>query len=68
MKTHMGVDIDEPALIEKPEVHIIARSSSSTEEQLLFVQTRRECLEQMKNTLKTATGVEIRDVVRFFLW
>lgn len=42
MKTHMGVNIDVPALIEKPEVHIIARSSSSTEEQLLFVQTRRE--------------------------
>ena len=67
MKIQMGVDIDISALIEKAEVHIIARSSS-TEEQLLFVKTCRECLEQMKNTLKTATGVEIHDDIRVFLW
>ena len=66
MKTLKGVDIDVPALVEKPEVHIIARSSSSTEEQQLFVKTRRECLEQITKTLKTSTGVEIHDVVRFF--
>ena len=41
MKTLKGVDIDVPATIEKPEVHIFARSSSSTEDQLLFVETRR---------------------------
>ena len=66
MKTLKGVDIDVPALVEKPEVHIIAHSSSSTEEQQLFVKTCRECLEQMTKTLKASTGVEIHDVVQFF--
>ena len=66
MKSLKGVDIDVPATIEKPEVHIIARSSSSTEDQLLFVETRRECLKQIKETLRTTTGVEVHDVVRFF--
>ena len=66
MKTLKGVDIDVPATIEKPDVHIFARSSSSTEDQLLFVETRRECLKHMKETLRTTTGVEVHDVVRFF--
>ena len=66
MKSLKGVDIDVPATIEKPKVHIFVRSSSSTEDQLLFVETRRECLKQMKETIRTTTGVEVHDVVRFF--
>ena len=66
MKDLKGINIDVPATVEKPEVHIIGRSSSSTQDQLLFVDTRRECLQQMRSTLITTAGVEVRDIVRFF--
>ena len=60
-----GINIDVPAMVEKSEVHIIGRSSSSTQDQLLFVDIRRECMQQM-STLITTAGVEVRDIVRFF--
>ena len=68
MKDLKGIDIDVPAAIQKPEVHIIGRSSSSTQDQLFFIDIRRECLKQIRNkcTLKTTAGVEVCDIVCFF--
>lgn len=66
MKALKGIDIDVPTTVEKPETHIIGRSSSSTQDQLMFIGIRKECLQQMRNTLKTMAGVEIRDIIRFF--
>ena len=66
MKTLKGINIDVPAVVAKPEVYIIGRSSSSTEDQLLFVETRRECLKEMRETISTTTQVEVHDVLRFF--
>ena len=37
MKDFMGIDIDVPAVVQKPKVHIIGHSSSSTQDQLLFI-------------------------------
>ena len=66
MKDLKGIDIDVPAAIRKPETHTIGRSSSSTQDQLLLICIRKECLQQMRNTLKTTAGVEIHDII--FLW
>ena len=66
MKDLKGISIDVPAFVQIPEVHIIARSSSSTQDQLLFIDVRKECIEEMSDTLKTTAGVEVHDIVRFF--
>ena len=65
MKDLKDINLDVPATVEKPEVHIIGRSSSSTQDHLLFVDKRRECLQQMRSTLITTAGVQVRDIVRF---
>ena len=65
MKDFKGIEIDVQAEVQTPEVHIIGRSSSSTQDQLLFVEVRRECLKDM-NTTFTMAGVEIRDIIRYF--
>ena len=66
MKDLKGISIDVPAFVQIPEVHIIAQSSSSTQDQLLFIDVRKECIEEMSDTLKTTAGVEVHDIVRFF--
>ena len=63
MKTLKG-NIDVPAVVAKPEVYIISHSSSSTEDQQLFVETRRECLKQTREIISTTTQVEVHDVLR----
>ena len=66
MKKLKGVDIDVVAIAQKPQVHILGRSSSSTEDQLMFVQTRRDCLKQVGKMFCTKSGVKVHDTVRFF--
>ena len=66
MKEVKGVDIDVPMVLETPEVHILGRSTSSIEDQLLFMETRRECLKEVGERLLTRRGVPVRDLVRFF--
>ena len=57
MKALKGIDIDVQAEVQTPEINIIARSSS-TEDQLLFVKVRRECLKEMSTTLMKSTEVQ----------
>ena len=66
MKNLKGVDVDVPAILDEAEVHILGRSSSSTKYQLMFIETRRECLKETKEKVCTSNGVEVVDVVRFF--
>ena len=66
MKNLKGVDVDVPAILDEAEVHILGRSSSSTKDQLMFIETRRECLKEIKEKVCTSNGVEVVDVVRFF--
>ena len=40
--------------------------SSSTEDQLMFVETQRECLEKLVEKESTANGIELTDTVRRF--
>ena len=63
-KTKRKVDVQ--TIIESPEVYIVARSSSSDVEQLSYVETRLECLEEINLPLATEEGEEILDVMRFF--
>ena len=66
MKSLKGIDIDVPALLDQAEIHILGRSSSSTEDQLMFVETRRNSLKDIQESLYTSNGVEVVDVIRFF--
>ena len=67
MKVLKGVEIDVPTVVEKPEIHILGRSGSSIEHQLMFLETRKECLREMETTtVNTNSGTPIRDYVRFF--
>ncbi len=66
MKAIKGVDTDVPAILEAPEIHILGRSTSSTEDQLLFQETRRECLKEVGDRIVTKKGVPVKDVVRFY--
>lgn len=66
MKELKGVDIDVHAILGRPEVHILGRSTSSIEDQQMFLETRRACLKQTKESLCTANEVQVHDIVRFF--
>lgn len=66
LKELQGVDIDVQAILAQPEVHILGRSTSSIEDQKMFLDTRRECLRQMEERLCTMKGVQVHDIVRFF--
>ena len=57
---------DVQARVESPEVYIVARSGSSDAEQLAYVDTRRECLEDMRSKLTTNSGTDVTDKMIFF--
>ena len=45
-KAITGKDVDTQKEIEKPEVHFITQCSSADEEQLMYSETRLECIQQ----------------------
>ena len=49
--------------VQKPAVHIIGWSSSPIQHQLLLTETRRECLKELKETLKIQSGEEALEVI-----
>ena len=61
-----GHDIDVPALVEKPHMYILGRCSAKEVEQLAYIDTRRECLDQLPNNLETSKGTPVMDVMHFF--
>ena len=62
----LGTAMDVQHIVEEPEVHILARSKSSLQDQTMFTQCRIDCLRNLCATLFTRTGVPINDVMRFF--
>lgn len=66
MKELKNTNIDVPAILQQVEVHILGRSFSSTEDQLMFMEARRECLKEMREKVCTENSVEVIDIVRFF--
>jgi len=68
MKAKRRGNIDVPALVEKPHIFILGRCSAKEVEQLAYIDTRRECLDQLPNNLQTSKGISVMDVVHFFSW
>ena len=66
IKRLKDVEIDVPAILDECEVHILGRSSSSTEDQLTFIDTWCECLKEMTENVHMSNGVNVVDNVRFF--
>ena len=59
-----GVDVQ--SIVERPELHILGRSTSSLEDQALFNQCRLDCVKELAAPIFTSTGVAVRDILRFF--
>ena len=66
MKARGYDDMDVSALVEKPHLYILRGCSAKEVEQLAYVDTRRECLDQLTNNLQMSKGVPVVDVMRFF--
>ncbi len=60
-----GRKINVQAKVETPSVYIVARSSSSDKEQLCYVDTRLECLQDLSEPVTSKSGIEITDKMRF---
>ena len=61
-----GINIDVPAIVEDPQIHILSRSSSSIDDQTQFIESRRECLLELSEQLITKVGIPVVDVMRYF--
>ena len=58
--------VDVQTKVDSPEVYIVARSGSSDVEQLTYIDTRLECLEDLSVKLQTNAGNDVSDIMRFF--
>ena len=67
MKPMTGRKVNIQSLVESPSLYIVARSSSSDADQLCYVDTRLECLEELSSeVITTASGEPLIDKMRFF--
>ena len=70
-KAMTGYDIDIQKVIETPEIYIVGRCKSN-DEQLGYIDTRVECLKELKNELQLGlidenlTGISLNDSLRMF--
>ena len=60
-----GVKLQE--YVEQPEIYMICMSSSSVDDQVAIIPDRLECLSSLSQPLISGNGVEINDVLRFFV-
>ena len=58
--------MDVPRLVEKPHLYLLGRRSAKQVEKLAYVDTRRECLDQLTDNLQTSKGVPVVDAMHFF--
>ena len=62
-----GRNINIQPLVESPTLYTVARSSSTDEDQLCYLNTRLECLEELLSEVITATsGETLTGKMRFF--
>ena len=59
------IDVNVQAEVEQPEIHLLALCSSSVEDQTALIGDRLSCLE-LSEPVKTDTGIEFTDTLRFF--
>ena len=68
-KLKTGEEVDVQSQVEKPEIYIVGRCSSSDTEQLAYIESRLCCLQHLQRNLHTekdGSVVEITDKMRFF--
>ena len=65
-KKKTGIDINVQADIEKPQIHILTKASSSIEDQLLHSARRLECIKGLEIELEISNGYKIIDKLLFF--
>ena len=65
-KEKAGIDINVPTDVEKPQTHILAKTSFSIEDQLLHSSTRLECIKGLDIELEISNGHKIIDKLCFF--
>ena len=61
-----GVKVNIQAEVEQPEIHLLACGSSSAEDQAALIGDRVTCLRELSIPVKTDTGIEVTDTLRFF--
>ena len=61
-----GTDVNIQAEVEQPEIHLLALGSSSVEDQAALIGDRLSCILELSEPVKTETGIEIRDTLRYF--
>lgn len=64
-KAKTGKAINIQRVIEQPQLHIVARCSSSDVEQLAYSETRLQCITDLKRNLSTTEKVDVIDIMRF---
>ena len=58
-------DVDVQAAVERPYLYILARCPSS-DEQIMYIDTRLEDVKKLAKPIKTESGIVIHDEMRFF--
>jgi hypothetical protein len=61
-----GTDVNTLAEVEQPQIHLLACCSSTVEDQAALIGDRLSCLLELSEPVKTETGIEITDTLRFF--
>lgn len=64
--THPDACINIQAEVEQPEVYLLSAGSSSIEDQAALVGDRISCLLDLDTPVKTESGIEVSDTLRFF--
>ena len=65
-KAKTGIDIDIQTAIEQPEIHILTKTSSSIDDQLLHSATRLACIQDITSEIELPHGRKLIDNLRFF--
>ena len=63
---HPGADVNIQAEVEQPEIHLLALGSSSVEDQAFLIGDRLSCILELSEPVKTESGIEITDTLRYF--
>ena len=61
-----GSETNIQAYIEEPEIHIIALSNSSLEDQAALISDRLECIKELTAQITTKNGITVTDKLFFF--
>ena len=61
-----GELVDIQIEVEKPDIYIVGRCASSDVEQLAYIETRCDCLNQLTDQIEVSPGIPVSDVMRFF--